>query len=398
MEMNKLSLRRFLVAWVLGPVILLAAFEIYLVAYQVLVSGPPVYHVFFPNTVTVFENDPVDYPGVGGQKQFRTNQDGFRGDDAGPGQTQILFVGGSTTLCAQLDNEETWPAQLCRALSETCKEGYNANIAAKGGLYSAHYPLLVEKALAGTRSFGALVIMPGSNDLEVWVGNRSMVTYSPEVLEATAFNEIPMMATHPLRTHRLDPRALVLYRSLRATKTRLGARMRGVKSALGTTSTPSQQRHWRSQADKVEPDEQLRASLQEYVTSYSDNLTECVRLAREAGVEVVLVTNPMLYADSLNAEQRGRWRNGAIGVSYYTPQPDTRYLSEPALYNALSRFNDATRAVGSANGVTVIDLATMLYGETSLYWDQWHLNAEGARRVGKITSELLINSGFCRSK
>lgn len=62
--------------------------------------------------------------GITGESIFQTNSIGLRGDELLPTHTnRILTIGGSTTECLYLDQEETWPKLLQTKLNDSKHSG-----------------------------------------------------------------------------------------------------------------------------------------------------------------------------------------------------------------------------------------------------------------------------------
>ena len=71
------------------------------------------YYVWWPNLRKVFHPEPGVMAGVEGEKIFAINSLGLRGDEPSSDDTfRVLALGGSTTECLFLDQEEAWPQRL----------------------------------------------------------------------------------------------------------------------------------------------------------------------------------------------------------------------------------------------------------------------------------------------
>ena len=75
--------------------------------------------VWPPHLETTLHPRPEIMPGVEGPSRFRVNSRGLRGDEPPEGDAhRVLCVGGSTTECLYLDQEESWPGLLQTLLAD----------------------------------------------------------------------------------------------------------------------------------------------------------------------------------------------------------------------------------------------------------------------------------------
>jgi hypothetical protein len=87
-------------------------------AFRIFLPGTPGYYVLAPGTDRTFRPSPELMRGVSGPARYRVNEFGIRGPLFGNdgSEYRVLAVGGSTTECAYLDEDEVWTAQLAAAL------------------------------------------------------------------------------------------------------------------------------------------------------------------------------------------------------------------------------------------------------------------------------------------
>lgn len=106
-----------------------------------------VFHVWTPYSHATFTLPPGRAPGVHGPTHFSINGSGLRGDDFGPdAEYRILAIGGSTTECLILDDEDAWPQVLQGLLRASGRRAWVGN-AGKAGLRTAHHELEVQHLL-----------------------------------------------------------------------------------------------------------------------------------------------------------------------------------------------------------------------------------------------------------
>ncbi|NOX59143.1 MAG: hypothetical protein GXP29_09845, partial [Planctomycetes bacterium] len=68
--------------------------------------------LYQPNMTQIEHPRPEVMPGITGESRFTMNALGLRGPEWQEDAYKILCIGGSTTICTYLDDDETWPALL----------------------------------------------------------------------------------------------------------------------------------------------------------------------------------------------------------------------------------------------------------------------------------------------
>jgi lysophospholipase L1-like esterase len=104
-------------------------------------------------------------PGVSKEARFRVNSQGLRGDELTPDKDLIvLAVGGSTTECVFLDQDETWPALVQRRLMAN---GYKAWVGNAGlsGRTTRENVVQLRQLLLQFPTTRVVVLLIGANDL-----------------------------------------------------------------------------------------------------------------------------------------------------------------------------------------------------------------------------------------
>jgi len=132
----------------------------------------------------------------------------------------------------------------------------------------------------------------------------------------------------------------------------------------------------------ISPDEQRRIQPRHerlFLPGYEQRVLELVRTARKNGIEPVLITQPMLAGEGIDAE---------TGANLATARISN--LNGRVVWKTLELYNDVVRAVGGSENVFVIDLATQLPKDSSLFSDFYHFTNVGAAAVGSI-----VSAGLC---
>jgi lysophospholipase L1-like esterase len=290
------------------------------------------------------------------------NSLGFRGPEPPvpfADAVSILAVGGSTTECRLLSDEETWPAVLERRLAPHVPRLWLDNAGLDGHSTYGHLELL-QQVIAPLGPRYALFLV-GAND----VGRDDLNDFDQRMLlERRSLGDRLIAASELLST------VQVLARSLRAAR-----EDRGHKWELDLASAARRRRD-------VPPDAEATLQRERQVgalPAYARRLEALVLASRAAGIEPVLITQPALWGEgsdpatgiALDTIASGRWNAGVR-------------------WRLLELYNSATRRVGAAHDVLVIDLATAMPKDSRLFYDWVHYTAAGARRVAEIVERDLL--------
>ena len=91
--------------------------------------------------------------------------------------------------------------------------------------------------------------------------------------------------------------------------------------------------------------------------------------------EAVLITQPILAGEGIDSETGANLATVGIGD-----------LNGGVVWKRLELYNDAVRAVGGSENVFVIDLATQLPKDSSLFSDFYHFTNAGSAAIEEIVS------------
>jgi len=120
---------------------------------------------------------------------------------------------------------------------------------------------------------------------------------------------------------------------------------------------------------------------------YRRNLAEFVDIARGAGARIVLATQPMLWRVDLPANaQKLLWMGG---VGYFQNEPGAAYYTLRASIEGMKRYNDVVRSFAREHGVECVDLAAVLDGDESAFYDDCHFTEHGAELVARAWLDVL---------
>jgi lysophospholipase L1-like esterase len=310
----------------------------------------PVHQSYTFNNAGTHKLDPVTH--------HTKNSLGFRGPDPPAdwrNRLTILAIGGSTTECTYLSDGRTWTDQLARRLSVSRPDAWVNNAGLDGQSTFGHIVLL-RQFVMGLKPSLALFLV-GANDVERGDANGYDRALTP-ASGGTAHRALAFVAEHS-EIAGLTMNAVRAWRARRA-----GFGHSEVNLPI--------ERHL--VLDPRVTDRLLKEHREKYLNGYRDRVTQVLALAREANITPVLITQPALFGDTVDL----------------TTHVDLREVQVNGRGNGLLEwklleiYNDVTRQVGAANGVTVIDLARLLPKDSRYFYDFLHFTNEGAVHVGDI--------------
>lgn len=284
------------------------------------------------------------------------NSFGFRGAEPPidfDAYLTLVTVGGSTTECFYLSEGQTWTDGLGLLLEEKFSPFWINNAGLDGHSTYGHIVLMEDYLVQFNPK--VLLFLVGANDMglgDAGAYDRSIeknIATLPGLLKsASGYSEV----------------AALLYNLARFVVTRQQDIGHG---SLDSVDLPA------IVISEQAKEAALQTHRQQYLSSYQSRLEQIITLARENGIEVVLITQPALYGYGVDPETGIDWARIAV-----------RNLDGETQWEILQLYNDVTRQVGAANDVMVIDLAAELQKDSNYYYDMLHFTPAGAQLVAQI--------------
>jgi lysophospholipase L1-like esterase len=269
----------------------------------------------------------------------------------------IAFLGGSTTECLYVDEENRPPHRAALLLEERTRLRVNAY---NGGVSGAHtldlLNVLVNKVMPLRPD--VVVLSEALNDLgtQLLLGGYWNRNPSRSPLVAAPASEPPSVRV-ALRTLK-DAFFPLTYARARSAVDGLRARP---PEALAAPDEFAEARGRRIT---------IRPALR---TEFAANLEAFVALCRSRGIEPVLMTQASRLTEAPDALVRraveAAYRDTGIGYAEFSEE--------------YGRFNDTIRRVGRAQHAVVIDLAASIPASRAFMYDGAHYNDAGARAAAE---------------
>jgi lysophospholipase L1-like esterase len=274
----------------------------------------------------------------------------------------IIAVGGSTTYCLMLSDGKTWPADLGDRLGNSFQGVWINNAGMLGHSTFAHIVLLEE--VVSKMHPKVVLFLVGLNDVakaRLGAGDSTMVkgriifsSAKGFLWSVSAYSEVVALGVN-------------LYHSFD------GYRAPLVRSNLELTKVG-----YLSVTREVE--ERYVARCTELcIQSYETRLKRLIDISRQAGIEPVFITQPLLVGPAV--DDITKVDLAAIRVD--------KTCNGEMWWESLEAYNDVTRKVGRENNVLVIDLARQMPKSSRYFWDYDHYTNEGAQVVADIVYRSL---------
>jgi lysophospholipase L1-like esterase len=295
------------------------------------------------------------------------NSLGFRGPEPPADFSRdltIVTVGGSTTECFDLAENQTWPHDLGVNLQRHFNHLWLNNAGLSGNSTFGHY-ILMQDYLVKLKP-KVVIFLVGINDLGLR-GERDFDQRIHGVNFRSLERFLASLAVHS----ELATAALNLYRYYFP------------KSTMINNQNDPQETDFKKLPPFAVSDVARTALLKDhqdhYVQPYKTRLEKLITICREHNILPVLLTQPVLYGGGVDE---------ATGVDL-----DHRFVAQDmdgaTAWQVLELYNGITREVGRERGVLVIDLARQMPKNSLYYFDLMHYTNAGAAKVADIIATQL---------
>lgn len=377
LKLNPQAARRFGVgAWSLVLTVILVEMAIGL-----FVPSRPDRAPWLPVTQVTTAADTM--PGISGRIVLTVNPDlGLRAPLEGfeSADLRILCLGGSTTECLYVTDEQTWPRLLQNSLSRRLGLRVFVGNGGRSGHFTLHTIEKIKHYSALDR-FDLILIMNGINDM-------GTLLFDDYETRATAVPDEALLR-NPFQKRREGP---YYSRSRLVSELDHATRLRGWEKQARDNSNAVVQDgagEWYVHARKLRT-ETLRVSARDSMPEKTDaalnryraNLREIIELCRAKGKPVVFITQPTIYAEELSKEHSALLIGGVnreFGFAY----------TERVLTRVMNAYNDVLLETCADQNIECIDLAALLPKDTSVFYDDCHFNTSGCQKVAAILADRL---------
>jgi lysophospholipase L1-like esterase len=341
-------------------------------------------------------------PGIDmAETRFTTNAIGLRGREMPPpGTPRWIAVGGSSTESLFLDDADAWTAVLERELREKHGRDLWLGNAGKSGLTTFSH---VSELLAYEEEIApSLVIMQaGFNDMSLCIsgGRQDVIDTAlrfrhadyPAAYGRFVFHEIrPPGAASRWRLEALVDRVRERYENEAA-----AAPERAFVVQDNAASFYRVLRQRRQEAAKVD----AAPVLDDCLRAYAANLRRIADWAEARKVRLVMLTQGSLYRDGITPADETLLWFGSVDESFFNEPPPKRYFGVRTMREILGRYNAAMLEVCTERRLWCYDVDTFVPQTSAAYYDDAHVNVQGARMLGaelakRLDAAIAANGGY----
>jgi lysophospholipase L1-like esterase len=332
-------------------------------------------YVWPPNLVYVFHPDPNIFSGINGESYFTINSMGYRGKEIKNhnNEYRILILGGSTSECLYLDDEETWPYLLEKKLGETInrKKVVTMNLGKSG--HGLRNNLLALKYLPDYYEPDLIIVLAGANDVLYKLSRKD--SWQP-------FNEKEYDKTESY-TFSISPKynwkSTITYKIYRI----MHSKSKNIKPQDGIGETLVENRLKRQNSENwITEIPNLDLALEDY----QKIIERVIELSKEKNSEIIFMTQPYLYKENMSQEENeSLWMTYDFGETYY---------SLKVMINVTEEFNKKLLEIcDNREDIYCLNLGKEVPRTLNYMYDDMHFNENGARFVSDKIS-LLIKNNF----
>jgi lysophospholipase L1-like esterase len=339
------------------------------------------YYVWSPYMKEDFLPSPAILPGIYNKSRFETNSEGIRADEFSENHKyRILTVGGSTTECLYLDQDETWPYLLQQKLNERFGEDlfWVGNIG-KSGLRTIHHVKQVEKLLEQYPQIDAVILLVGINDFQGCLIQENK--FIPLPSESSLFRAFDILPDYDQRL--LIFKRTEIWRMISKVKNFIFSKL------LQLDSKGHNIKKWRKNRQAAKEIRNYLPDLSIALDDYALNINKIIDIANKKNTRVVFLTQPAMWKDSLSKEIQNLFWFGGVGS--YQAEMGNDYYSVEVLQKGMNIYNEILMKVCKKRNIECLDLASVLPKDTTIFYDDCHFNENGARIVAEFITEGIAN-------
>ena len=362
------------------------------------------YYVLRPGTKQIFKANPKTMPGVSGEALYEVNKDGIRGRVFGSDNKEyrVLAIGGSTTECLYLSEEETW-TKIVETRIKNSTDGRSLWIGNVGrsGMTARDHVLHVKHLLEQYPRIDALFVMVGVNDLTGALKHADKYKLPTPITDPQAQAEQVKKAflVAPGKIHKPSTefwlsedapwfKKTAIWQILKRLKMQVVLKVKGKN--LAQDDSGEIYNTWRNNRKNASRIIESLPDLTKPLQEYELNLKVIADLAKEKKVRLIFITQPYLWRfDLTQAEKNMLWLGG---VGEFQSEAGHEYYSVGSLAAGMFQFNDVLLSVCKDKKVECIDLAPYITKTTKVFYDDVHFTEYGSVEVATLISDHLTRN------
>lgn len=317
------------------------------------------------------------------------NSRGLRGAELTPEHDfQLLTLGGSTTECLLLNQDETCPHLLQAELSTRSGRKVWVGNAGVSGHSTREHSSQTPNLLDGYPDTNLVILLLGVNDLGLRLQQDAAYdehfmdrTGTEEYLIARAFHNYPLRFRSDMPFYK----RLEIYARLRRTKTRIKNLLLAFRPTGGGTIEDEfgkNLKRWRTNRANALRIRNRLPDMTAALNEYGRNLRRIITAALDRGARILLITQPSLWRSDLSDEERRQLWWGGIG-DFQREGARAEFYSVAALEEGMALYNRELIDICLEQHVDCLDLAGQVPKDIRAFYDGVHFTEAGARVVAR---------------
>ena len=341
-------------------------------------------HCVHPPNITILRNTiKGTLPGIEGETKFTTNSYGLRGPELPRDRTDkdyvILFVGGSSTECAYLDDKDAWPNLVMENLNAAVKRhNVIAQNAGRAPHSTRNHIVLLNYLLPVIRP-SCVIILCGGNELKLISIADPDFTHNSQKLERTrkeTFWNLEYQTSPEIPFYKKT----IIWQALRKAAFSYSHRMM-VEDKKGKCYIDRRKAYQEGRKVKIFNSEGIVDRINRGLLEYRRNIKEIINICKRNKVRPIFITQPTLLRKGLPENYRRLLWLGQIAENVYGDEEDLEKL--------LGMYNEALKEICVQNDVEYIDLANDINKDMDNFYDDGHFNRKGSHKVAAVVTDYL---------
>ncbi len=294
------------------------------------------------------------------------NSLGFRGEEPPENWDEamtMITIGGSTTECYYLSDDNTWQAEMNRLLRKKYPNFWINNAGLDGHSTFGHEVLLRDYVVKLKPDYALFLV--GINDVAT-ADFESFDRLAMKELNTKSVGGFLKSLANYSETIGL---AFNFYRYYIAYQQGLLHNNIEVENLKTIT------------IDSIKRQEILAKHESEFLENYKKRLENLVQICQSNKIKPVLMTQPQVIGDIIDP---------TTGVNL--SKVEYQDINGSTAWAILELYNEVTRQVATNNQVQLIDLATLMPKDSQYFYDFTHYTNEGAAMIGQIIAREFAQS------
>jgi len=335
------------------------------------------YYVWPPGLNRTFLPDEDVFSGIKGPSIFTINKLGYRGPliENKNKEYRVLAIGGSTTECLYLDNEESWPFLLMKKLNLTNsgQKVISMNIGKSG--HNSRDHIFELKYLTEYYDPDLIIIMVGANDMLLKLSKRWV--WKP-------FNETSYDLSKTFYySQNFNWKSTLLYKIYKIIYNKFYLKI-NPQDEVGQTYLESRTERKNGQTFIELP------NLDETLADYEKNLHRLVEISRQKNKTILFLTQPFLWKNEMSEQEDN--------VLWMTTDFNGNYYNVESMALSMNLFNNRLLAVckeyelDKEPNIFCFDLEEEIPKNLAYFYDDMHFNEGGAEASAEKISLFIKNN------